>query len=98
MLPKGSIIINAGRGLLIDDIALLEALNAGHIRHATLDVFSHEPLTPSHFYWAHPKVTVTPHIAAHTRPKSSAKTITQNIIKMRCGETPIGLVNRGRMY
>ncbi len=97
-LPKKSIIINPGRGLLIDDNALLKSLNSGHIRHATLDVFSREPLTSSHFYWTHPNVTVTPHIAAHTRPHSSANTITKSIIKLRRGEIPVGLVNKEKMY
>ena len=97
-IEENSIIINPGRGPLIDDRALIDALNSGHIRHATLDVFSQEPLKASHEYWAHPNVTVTPHIAAHTRPKSSVNTITQSILKIRRGQIPIGLVNKERMY
>ena len=98
ILPKGAIIINPGRGALINEIDLLNSLNSGRVRHATLDVFSKEPLEASHPFWTHPKVTVTPHIAAHTRPRSSAETITRSIVKLRNGETPVGFVNREKFY
>lgn len=98
LLPKDAVIINPGRGLLINDDALLDALNSGHISHATLDVFSKEPLAPDHPYWKHLKVTVTPHIAAHTRPQSSADTIAKSILQIRQGEIPIGLVNPKTFY
>ncbi|MHA1128058.1 MAG: NAD(P)-dependent oxidoreductase, partial [Alphaproteobacteria bacterium] len=57
LLPKGACIINPGRGTLIDDDALLAALNSGHLAHATLDVFRVEPLPSDDPYWAHPKMT-----------------------------------------
>ena len=98
LLPKDAIIINPGRGYLINDDDLLAAFDSGHISHATLDVFSKEPLPTTHPYWNHPKVTVTPHIAAHTRPQSSADTIAQNIVKIRRGENPVGLVNPTKFY
>ena len=98
LLPKNSIIINPGRGDLINDNHLICLLNSGHISHATLDVFSEEPLNPSHSYWTNPNVTVTPHIAAQTRPHSSAHTISQSIIKIRNGDMPDGLVDRSKMY
>jgi glyoxylate/hydroxypyruvate reductase len=84
MLPRGARILNPGRGALIDDQALLGALDSGQIAHATLDVFRVEPLPGTHRFWAHPKVTVTPHIAAETRPATSAQVIAENI---RRGET-----------
>jgi len=83
-LPRGVVILNPGRGPLIDDQALLAALDSGQIGHATLDVFRHEPLPPDHPFWAHPQVTVTPHIASATRPDTACDTIAQNI---RRGET-----------
>ena len=98
LLPRNSVLINPGRGLLIKDDDLIKLLDSGHIRHATLDVFSEEPLKSSHPYWKHPHVTVTPHIAAHTRPRSSAETITDSLIRIRRGETPVGLVDRTKMY
>ena len=67
LLPEGAMIVNPGRGPLIDDDALIAALDRGHVAHATLDVFREEPLPPEHPFWAHPRVTVTPHIASETR-------------------------------
>ena len=98
LLPKNAIVINPGRGLLINDNDLLNSLNNGHISHATLDVFSEEPLPFKHPFWEHPKVTVTPHIAAHTRPQSSANTIVRSIMQIRRGEKPVGLVDPQKFY
>ncbi len=97
-LPQGAMIINPGRGPLIDDDALLAALDAGHIGHATLDVFREEPLPPEHPYWAHPKVTVTPHIASETRPKSASRVIAENIRRGEAGEPFLHLVDRDLGY
>ncbi|WP_444452392.1 2-hydroxyacid dehydrogenase [Rhodobacter capsulatus] len=98
LLPKGAVILNPGRGNLIDDDALLAALDSRQVGHATLDVFRVEPLPPEHPYWAHPKVTVTPHIAAETRPASAARVIAENIRRFEAGETPLHLVDRSRGY
>ncbi|KQB11536.1 glyoxylate/hydroxypyruvate reductase A [Rhodobacter capsulatus] len=98
LLPRGAVILNPGRGTLIDDAALLAALETGQIGHATLDVFRVEPLPPEHPYWAHPKVTVTPHIAAETRPASAARGIAENIRRFEAGEVPLHLVDRARGY
>lgn len=78
-LPRGAIILNPGRGPLIDDAALIFALDQGQIGHATLDVFRTEPLPKDHAFWRHPQVTVTPHIASTTRPKTAAQVIVENI-------------------
>ena len=98
ILPKGAVILNPGRGALIDDGALLAALDAGHVGHATLDVFRVEPLPEGHPYWTHPRVTVTPHIAADTRPSSSARVIVENIRRGEAGEPFLHLVDRARGY
>jgi len=97
-LPKGAVIINPGRGPLIDDDALLAALDTGQISHATLDVFRVEPLPAGHPYWAHPNVTVTPHIASETRPDSAARVIAENIRRGEAGEPFLHLVDRGAGY
>lgn len=86
MLAPGAVLINPGRGSLIDDEALLEALDTPQISHATLDVFRKEPLPADHPYWHHPKVTVTPHIASETRPRWSAVTIAENVRRGETGE------------
>ncbi|WP_431300905.1 2-hydroxyacid dehydrogenase [Tabrizicola sp. BL-A-41-H6] len=97
-LPRGAVIINPGRGALIDDAALLSALDAGHVGHATLDVFRVEPLPAEHPYWSHPRVTVTPHIAADTRASSAARVIVENIRRGEAGEPFVNLVDRSRGY
>ncbi len=97
-LPKGAVILNPGRGALIDDDALLAALDAGHIAHATLDVFRNEPLPRGHPYWTHPRVTVTPHIAADTRPDSATRVIAQNIARGETGQPFLHRVNRELGY
>ncbi|MEP2714943.1 glyoxylate/hydroxypyruvate reductase A [Pseudophaeobacter sp.] len=98
LLPRGARIINPGRGPLIDDDALLSALNTGQIAHATLDVFRTEPLPADHPYWAHPNVTVTPHIAAETRPKTAAQMIAQNIRRGEENKPFLNLVDRQLGY
>ena len=92
-LPKNASIINAGRGSLIDEDALLRFLNNGHLSNATLDVFMEEPLPKNHPFWWNPRVTVTPHVAADTRVETSANVLAENIVKICRGELPIGLVN-----
>lgn len=97
-MKKGACLINPGRGPLIDDDALIAALDSGHLAHATLDVFRQEPLPKDHPFWAHPKITVTPHIAAFTRPETSAKVIAENIRRGEAGETLLHLVDRNAGY
>ena len=97
-LPQGAIIINPGRGPLIDDDALLAALDSGHLGHATLDVFRQEPLPQDHPFWAHPKVTVTPHIASETRAETASHVIAENIRRSEAGEPLLYLVDRQAGY
>ena len=98
LLPRGAVILNPGRGPLIDDGALLAALDAGQIGHATLDVFRVEPLPQDHPFWSHPNVTVTPHIAADTRAITASKVIAENIRRGEDGEPLLHLVDRARGY
>lgn len=98
MLPPGARILNPGRGSLIDDAALLAALDSGQVAHATLDVFRTEPLPPGDPYWAHPKVTVTPHIASETRPETAARVIVENIRRGAAGRPLLHLVDREQGY
>ncbi|SFP08184.1 2-hydroxyacid dehydrogenase [Tranquillimonas alkanivorans] len=97
-LPQGAVVVNPGRGALIDDDALLAALDASHLAHATLDVFRTEPLPKDHPFWAHPKVTVTPHIASETRPASAARVIAENIRRGEAGKPLLHLVDRDAGY
>ena len=98
LMAQGGFVINPGRGPLIDDDALLSALDRGDIAHATLDVFRTEPLPKNDPFWAHPKVTVTPHIASTTRPETAAQVIAENIARGEAGKPLRFLVDRGLGY
>ena len=98
LLPKGAVLINPGRGPLIDDTALLGALDSGQVGHATLDVFRQEPLPDDHPFWAHASVTVTPHIASETRAASASRVIAENIRRSEAGEPLLHLVDRHLGY
>jgi glyoxylate/hydroxypyruvate reductase A len=98
LLPEGSMIVNPGRGPLIDDEALIAALDRGQVAHATLDVFREEPLPPEHPFWAHPGVTVTPHIASETRPETAAQVVAENIRRGEIGAPFLHLVDRAHGY
>ncbi|WP_127112718.1 2-hydroxyacid dehydrogenase [Shimia sediminis] len=98
LLPDGAVVINPGRGQLIDDDALLAALDDGPVQHATLDVFRVEPLPADHPFWHHPRVTVTPHIASETRPASASRVIAENISRSEAGDPLLHLVNRDAGY
>jgi len=62
---KGVGLVNISRGGLIDELALVDALNSGHVAFAALDVFDNEP-TPREEILKHPKISLTPHIGAAT--------------------------------
>ncbi|PJA60491.1 MAG: glyoxylate/hydroxypyruvate reductase A, partial [Rhodobacterales bacterium CG_4_9_14_3_um_filter_71_31] len=94
----GARLINAGRGQVIDDAALLAALDAGRIGHATLDVFRAEPLPADHPYRHHPRVTVTPHTASATRPETAAPEVIAQILRAEAGNPLRHIVDRVRGY
>jgi glyoxylate/hydroxypyruvate reductase A len=98
LTAPGAAILNPGRGPLIDDAALLAALDSGQLGQATLDVFRQEPLPKDHPFWAHPKITVTPHIAADTRPFSASRVVAENVRRGEAGEPFLHLVDRDRGY
>ena len=98
LLAPGAFVLNPGRGPLIDDAALLAALDRGHVGHATLDVFRKEPLPQDDPYWHHLRVTVTPHIASETRPLYAARTIAENIRRGEAGEPFLHLVDPALGY
>jgi glyoxylate/hydroxypyruvate reductase A len=98
MLPAGSYVINIARGGLIVDEALLELLDSGHLAGAALDVFRHEPLPPTHRYWTHPKVRITPHVAAITPIGPASAQIVEKIRRLARNEPVTGIIERTRGY
>ncbi|MBU2959909.1 glyoxylate/hydroxypyruvate reductase A [Citreicella sp. C3M06] len=98
LLAPGAVVINPGRGSLIDDSALIAALDSGALGHATLDTFRIEPLPEDHPFRAHPKVTVSPHVASLVRVETSAAVIADNIRRGEAGAPFVHLVNRQAGY
>ncbi|MAM60404.1 glyoxylate/hydroxypyruvate reductase A [Maritimibacter sp. UBA3975] len=98
LMPVGAVVLNPGRGALIDDEALLAALDSGRLGHATLDTFRVEPLPRDHPFWSHPNVTVTPHIASETRPETASRVVAANIRRVEAGEPLLHQVDKARGY
>jgi glyoxylate/hydroxypyruvate reductase A len=97
-LPAQAAVVNLARGAHVVDADLLAALDSGHLRHAVLDVFHQEPLPANHRYWQHPQVTVLPHAAAQTDPRSAAAVAVRNLRAARDGGALHNLVERQRGY
>jgi len=97
-LPAGACIANLSRGEVLDDDALLGLLDAHHIDEAHLDVFEREPLPEGHRYWTHPRVHVTPHIAALTDPLVAARQVADKIRRIEAGLPITGVVDFDRQY
>ena len=99
-MKPGSVLINVARGRLVDEPALLDALDSGPLRGAGLDVFHTEPLPPGHPLYAHPKVLMTPHVSATTRRFWERETdlITDNIGRFVRGEPLRNLVDKAAGY
>ena len=91
-------LINIGRGNIISDNDLLEALDEGWIREAVLDVFNEEPLQKNHSFWLHPKIVITPHVAGVSRPQDIAECFINNLKLYLDGEKPKNLVDWRNLY
>ena len=97
-LPKGAAVINAGRGQHLDEEALVAALDSGHLRAATLDVFRIEPLPASSPLWRHPKVTIIPHASRAIFPESLIPQVAENVRRLDAKEPLLQAVDRNRGY
>lgn len=91
-------LINAGRGSSIDEDDLLVALDDGTVSGATLDVFKTEPLPSDHGFWRHPRVLVTPHIAAKSRAASASRVVAENIQRAENNQPLLYVVDRDNGY
>ena len=97
-LPSGSYFINAGRGDLVNEQDLVDALDGGSLAGAALDVFETEPLPPDSTLWTHDKVYLTPHIASITHPPTACRYIADAINDFRQDKPWPNLVESGRGY
>ena len=97
-LPRGAFLINAGRGELVNQPDLIEALDSGQIAGAALDVFDDEPLPAEHRFWHHPMVVLTPHIASLTNPPTAVEFVAENIERHRAGHPLRYVVDFERGY
>lgn len=97
-LPDGAYVLNLARGVHVQEADLLAALDSGKLKGAMLDVFSREPLPQESPLWRHPRVAMTPHIAAVTRPAEAIDYISRTITQLEKGEPVTGQVDRARGY
>ncbi|RDV28971.1 D-2-hydroxyacid dehydrogenase [Alteromonas aestuariivivens] len=84
-LHPEAVLINAGRGSVLEEQALLEALDNQQLRAAVLDVFEQEPLPDEHPYWSHEKIWITQHTAAESQPEDIAEVFLNNLSRLQQG-------------
>lgn len=97
-LAPGACLIHAARGPHLVEADLLSALAEGRLSRAVIDVFATEPLPAEHPFWRHPAITVTPHVAAITRPGTGAEDIVANYHRAVAGTPLINQVDRAQGY
>jgi phosphoglycerate dehydrogenase-like enzyme len=86
-LPARALFVNPGRGTVVDEAALADALAAGRLAGAVLDVFQQEPLAPDHVFWRTPNLIITSHTAALSAPEDIAPVFIENYKRWIAGET-----------
>jgi glyoxylate/hydroxypyruvate reductase len=86
LMPRGAMIVNVGRGGHLAEDDLIPALDSGQLGGAVLDVFRTEPLPADHPFWRHPRIVVTPHVAATTNPPTAAPLVADNLKRLRAGQ------------
>ncbi len=97
-LPAGAVLVHVGRGGHLVEEDLLDALDRGHLRGAWLDTVPSEPLEADHPFWRHPRIRITPHVAAYGLPETGAAFVADNLRRLRDGRPLRGLVDRARGY
>ena len=100
LMKPSAVLINIGRGRTIDEEALVDALRAGRLRGAALDVFESEPLPPSHPLWALDNVLISPHTADHTADAHlrAMSFFIDNLRRFRAGESLENVVDKMEGY
>ena len=95
---KGAVVINAGRGKLQIENDIIAALDEGILTAASLDVFATEPLPSDSRLWTHPKVTITPHNAAFSEPRSIVLNMVKQIERFERGYPLENVIDRAAGY
>ena len=98
LLPRNAAVINAARGGHLVEEDLLGALARRHLSAAVLDVFRDEPLPARHPFWRHPRIVVTPHVAAATHPPTAAPIILDNIRRFEKGRPLLHEIDPAQGY
>ena len=99
-MRPGAILVNVGRGKVVDETALLAALDQGRVRAAALDVFEQEPLPPDHPFWRMENVLISPHTADHTKDweANTMEPFLENVRRFRDGEVLLNPVDKRLGY
>ena len=97
-LAPGALLVNAGRGAAVVDADVLAALDAGQLGCAVLDVFRTEPLPADHAFWTHPKVFISPHVAAPTHARTAVAVMAESIRQHERGAPVAHIVDRALGY
>ncbi|SRR5579884_1012593 len=94
-MKPGALLVNCARGGLVDEAALLDALDRGHVAGAALDVFAQEPPPADHPLLSHPRIVVTPHLGGSTveAQRSIAVEVAEQVLAALRGEPVRGAVN-----
>lgn len=95
---RGAVLVNAGRGAVVEESAIVPALDAGHLRAAALDVFEEEPLPAGSPLWGDPRVLVSPHISGLTTVAGAADGFVACLAELDRGLVPRWAVDRERGY
>ena len=95
---RGAVLINVGRGPVVDEAAMIEALDQGWLSGAALDVFEVEPLPPESPLWKHERVIVSPHIAGLTTTAGAGDGFLECLQELEHGRLPKWTVDRARGY
>lgn len=95
---RGAVLINAGRGAVVDERAIPQALDAGWLRGAALDVFEVEPLPADSPLWADPRVVVSPHVSGPTTIAGAVDGFLGCVDDLRRNVWPEWTVDRSRQY
>ncbi len=100
LLAPGAIVVNVARGALVDDSALVDALESGHVGGAALDVFREEPLSPDSPFWTMPNVLVCSHSAGTSDRENERITdiFCENLRRYLAGEQLVNVLDTAAMY